>query len=342
MGQRAIAMKALVTGGGGFIGRAIVGRLLEEGYAVRSFSRRSYPDLRTLGVEMFQGDVTNKKDVLRACENCGIVFHVAAKAGIWGNYEDFYKVNVDGTRNVIQACRKTPIARLVYTSSPSVVFDGHDMEGVDESVPYAPYYKAFYPETKARAERLVLEANSPSLATVALRPHLVWGPGDNHLIPGILLRQRQGRLCRIKGEPKLVDFAYIDNVADVHILAAERLRLGCPISGRSFFVSDGLPIPLWEFVDRVLDAAGFTPSQRSISPRTAYTLGYICEFFYKILHIKRDPPITRFLAEELSTAHWFDIRAAREELGYEPNVNLDEGFRRLRHWLQHSAEDLLA
>ena len=333
-------MRALVTGGGGFVGRAIVGRLLKKDYAVRSFSRETYPELHTLGVEMLQGDIANQQDVLRACQGCTIVFHVAAKAGIWGDYEDYYQVNVNGTRHVITACRELQISRLVYTSSPSVVFDGRDMEGVDESVSYAPHYKASYPETKARAERLVLSANDSSLATVALRPHLVWGPRDNHLIPGILSRQRRGRLRKIKGNSKLADFTYVDNVADAHLLAAERLRPGSAVSGRAFFISDGQPVPLWEFVDRILEAAGLAPVTRSISPQAAYLAGSLCELVYKTFRLRGEPPMTRFLAEELSIAHWFNIHAAREELGYKPCVSTDEGLERLRQWLKKAVPDL--
>ncbi|MEJ2202357.1 MAG: NAD-dependent epimerase/dehydratase family protein, partial [Desulfuromonadaceae bacterium] len=206
-------MKALVTGGGGFLGKAIVKLLRQRGMATRSFSRSAYPELETLGVEHVRGELADAAAVNRAVEGCDLVFHVGAKAGVWGSYEEFYQANMVGTRNVINACRQAGVQKLVYTSSPSVVFNGRDMEGVDESVPYPERFKAHYPRTKAEAERLVLAANGPELATVALRPHLIWGPEDNHLVPRILERGRQGALCRFGRRPCLVDTCYIDNAA---------------------------------------------------------------------------------------------------------------------------------
>ncbi len=177
-----MAMRALVTGGGGFLGSAIARKLVARGDAVRSLARGDYPSLRTLGIETIRGDVADPENVRRAAEGCDIIFHVAAKAGVWGPFADYYRANVEGTRNVISACRALGIHRLVYTSSPSVVFNGRDMEGVDESAPYPAHHEAPYAATKAEAERLVLAANVPDLAVVALRPHLIWGPGDNHLV----------------------------------------------------------------------------------------------------------------------------------------------------------------
>ncbi|MDA2935019.1 NAD-dependent epimerase/dehydratase family protein, partial [Acidobacteria bacterium AH-259-D05] len=230
-------MKALVTGGGGFLGGAIVQGLLRKNYAVRSFSRGSYPALESMGVEVFQGDLADGERIQGACHNCDVVFHVAAKTGIWGEYQRYYQANVVGTENVIAACRLQGISRLVYTSSPSVVFDGRDMQGVDERVPYPQRYKAAYPETKATAEQKILEANDDGLATVALRPHLIWGPGDTHLIPGIIARGRAGKLRRIGKNLQLVDFTYVDDAAAAHLLAAANLSPGSSISGRVFFIT---------------------------------------------------------------------------------------------------------
>lgn len=330
-------MKALVTGGGGFLGGAIVQHLLEAGYAVGSFSRGSYPQLLKLGVKVLQGDLADAEAVQEACRDCQIVFHVAAKAGIWGDAEAYYQTNVTGTENVIAACRTLGISRLVYTSTPSVVFDGHDLEGVDERVPYAEHYKAAYPATKATAERLVLAANNESLGTVALRPHLIWGPGDTHLVPGIIARGRKGRLRRVGHTSKLVDFTYIENAAQAHLLAGDRLSPGSPIAGKAFFISQGEPVPLWDFINRILKAAHLPPVSRTISPDFAYAAGWLCELLYRTLRLRGEPPITRFLAEELATSHWFNIAAAREELGYQPRVSVEEGLKRLETWLSTSS-----
>jgi nucleoside-diphosphate-sugar epimerase len=326
-------MKALVTGGGGFLGGAIVRQLVERGDEVRSISRGEYPRLAHLGVEQYRGDVAEPEVLLRAAAGCDIVFHVAAKAGIWGKYQEFYRANVTGTENVLAACRAHGIRRLVYTSSPSVVFDGQDVAGGDESLPYPAEYEAHYPRTKAEAEQLVLAANSPSLATVSLRPHLIWGPGDNHLVPRIIAKARSGRLRRIGIRPCLVDTIYVENAAHAHLLAADRLCPGAQVSGKAYFISNGEPVPLWEMVNRIIAAAGLPPVTRSISPRMAYMAGIICEGLWNALRLSGEPPMTRFVARELATAHWFDITAARRELEYEPTVSLKEGLARLGTWL---------
>jgi nucleoside-diphosphate-sugar epimerase len=329
-------MRALVTGGGGFLGRAIVDQLLARGYLVRSFARGSYPELTARGVEVVRGDLVDSNAVLRAVKGSEVVFHVAAKAGVWGPAVDFFNANVTGTDNVIRACEQEGIARLVYTSSPSVVFDGRDMEGVDESVPYARTYHAHYPRTKALAEKRLLAANSSKLATVALRPHLLWGPHDTQLTKSILARGRAGTLTRIGRRDPLVDFTYVENAALAHLLAADRLSPGAAISGRPFFVSQGEPVPLWSFVDRLLAAGSLPPVQRTISPRLAYAAATLLELAYNLLPLKGEPRLTRFLAQELCTAHWFKIDAARRELDYTPIVSIEEGLRRLQASLEAS------
>jgi len=326
-------MRALVTGGGGFLGLAIVERLLERGDAVRSFSRGDYPNLFARGVEVRQGDLADRDAVIAAAEGCDLVFHVAAKAGIWGRYADFHETNVVGTENVLDGCRRWGINRLVYTSSPSVVFNGCDMEGINESAPYPGRYEAAYPQTKAIAERKVLEANSSDFATVALRPHLIWGPGDNNLIPRILERGKKGQLRRIGRRSKLVDCTYIDNAADAHLLAAARLQPGSPTSGKAYFISQGEPMPLWDLVDGILKAGGLPSVTKTMSPRLAYLTGWGMELIYRGLPVKAEPRMTRFLAKELSTAHWFDLSAARRDLAYEPKVSIAEGLSRLKDWL---------
>jgi nucleoside-diphosphate-sugar epimerase len=329
-------MKVLVTGGGGFLGGAIVRMLVERGDAVRSFSRGAYPQLAALGVEQCRGDLDDREAVASAAEGCALIFHVAAKAGIWGDYRDFYQANVVGTENVLAACRRHGIQRLVYTSSPSVVFDGRDMEGGDETLPYPPRFEAHYPATKARAEQLVLAANSIELAVTALRPHLIWGPGDNHLVPRLIARARAGRLRRIGMRPNLVDTVYVDNAARAHLLAADRLFPGSAVAGKSYFISNGEPLPLWEMVNRILAAADLPPVTRSIPPQLAVVLGGLCEGVWNLFRLGGEPPMTRFVAHELASAHWFDISAAHRDFGYAPEVSIDEGLVRLRQWLQPS------
>jgi nucleoside-diphosphate-sugar epimerase len=326
-------MKALVTGGGGFLGKAIVKLLRERGDEGRSFSRNPHPALNEMGVEHCRGELADAEALKRAVEGCDIVFHVAAKAGVWGPYEEFYQANVLGTKHVIEACRQQGVKRLVYTSSPSVVFDGTDMEGVNESIPYPDHFEAFYPQTKAEAEQLVLQANDRNLATVALRPHLIWGPEDNHLVPRILERGAKGALRKLGSRECLVDTIYIDNAALAHLQAAEHLDVGSAVAGKAYFLSQGEPLPIWDVINRILAAGGLPPVTRAISPALAYKIGAILERVYGLLNLKGEPRMTRFVAKELSTSHWFDLSAARNDFGYQPEVSFDEGMVRLRKWL---------
>lgn len=327
-------MKALVTGGGGFLGKAIIRLLLANGAAVRSYSRNEYPELTALGVEHCRGELADLTAVKAAVTGCDIVYHVAAKAGVWGPFDEFYQANVVGTENVIRACRESGVRRLVYTSSPSVVFDGTDMEGVDESTPYPDHFHSFYPQTKAQAEQLVLAANDQSLATVALRPHLIWGPDDNHLVPRILERGAKGALRKIGKRDCLVDTIYIDNAAEAHLQAGEKLDIGSVVAGKAYFLSNDEPLPLWDVINRILAAGALPPVSKTISPALAYAVGVVLEKIYSSFSLKGEPRMTRFVARELSTAHWFDLGNARRDFGYNPSISIAEGMRRLQDWLE--------
>jgi nucleoside-diphosphate-sugar epimerase len=284
------------------------------------------------GVELQRGDIRDLAFVKSACSGCEIIFHVAAKPPPWGHREDYEAINVGGTANVIEAARSVGIAHLVYTSTPSVVAGDGDVEGLDESLPYASTFLADYPRSKAAAERLVLAANSPTLATVALRPHLIWGPGDPHFLPRFVARARSGQLRRIGSSDPLVDTVFVDNAAAAHLLAADKLRAGAPVAGRAFFISNGEPIGVWTMVDRMLAAAGEQPIKGTVPTWFAAGIAFVLETIHRFFGIKKEPRITRFLVHEVSRAHWFDIGAARRELGYEPTVSLDEGLARLRNW----------
>jgi nucleoside-diphosphate-sugar epimerase len=332
-------MRVFLTGGNGFLGQAIVRRLLARGDQVRSLQRSAAPELEALGVECIRGDIAEPKIVEQAAEDCQAAFHVAAKAGVWGQYDDYHRANVLGTRNVISACQSHGIGKLIYTSSPSVVFNGSDEVGIDESVPYPSRYLAHYPLTKAIAEQMVISANGPQLATVSLRPHLIWGPGDNHLIPRLIQRARAGQLRRVGNGRNLVDTTYIDNAADAHLLAADRLEIGSVVAGKTFFISNGEPQPLWDLINRLLACADVPPVTRGISATMAYAVGGVLEAIYTLTRRGDEPRMTRFVARQLSTAHWFRLDAARRDLGYVPRINIEEGLRRLAESLQKASVD---
>lgn len=325
-------MKVLVTGGGGFLGKAICKQLVARGHAVRALNRNHYPELEHAGVEQHVADLRNLDLVVEAARGCDAIVHTAAKAGAWGPLVEYYEINVRGTDNVLAACDIHRIDKLVYTSSPSVVHDGRDLDGVDESVPYAKHYLAAYPQTKAMAEQRVLKANSPTLATVSLRPHLIWGPGDHHLMPRIVDRAQKGRL-RFIGDPKKIDTVYVDNAAEAHIMALDKLAPGAPIAGKSYFISQGEPVTLDAMINSMLKAAGLPPESRRISVEFARFVGANMERLWKLLRLRSEPPLTRFIVEQLSTAHWFNIAAARRDLGYAPRVSTSEGLARVSEHL---------
>ena len=324
----------LVTGGGGFLGGAVVRQLHARGESVRSLQRSDAPALRDMGVEVVQADLADAVAVFAAAQGCEAIIHIGAKAGIWGAYADYHRANVVGTQNVIEACRRHGIQRLVYTSTPSVIHGGGDIEGVDERAPIATHFESAYPATKAEAERMMLAANGPDLATVALRPHLIWGPGDSQLTARILARAKAGRLRLVGGGAKLIDSVYIDNAAQAHLLALDRLAPGSPCAGKAYFITQGEPMPQRDLINGILRAGGLPPCGKSISPRAAYALGAAMEIIWRMLERTDEPVMTRFLARQLATAHWYDISAARRDLGYEPLVTVAEGLARLNAHLQ--------
>lgn len=326
-------MTVLVTGGGGFLGQALCRALVARGLTVRSLSRGDYPALNALGVETLRGDIADLDIVQRAVSGCDAVFHTAAKAGVWGPLVEYHRANVIGTQNVLQACRQHGVLRLIHTSSPSVVYAGHHEAGLNESTPYPSTYLTHYPRTKAEAERLVLAANGPALSTVALRPHLIWGPGDNHLVPRLIARAKAGKLRRVGDGRNRVDTTYIDNAVAAHLAAFDRLAPTAACAGKAYFIANNEPRPLWELIDQTLACANLSPVKRSISSTAAYTVGAIMESVYSTLGWRDEPPMTRFVARQLSTDHWYDLSAAQRDLGYQPVVTVDDGLVRLRAWL---------
>jgi len=326
--RRPAGMKVLVTGGGGFLGQAVVRELRAHGHDPAVFNRSDYPELAGEGIECRRGDLADVAAVRAALRGRDAVIHVGAKAGPGLHRPEFIRANVDGTRNVIEACRSCGVGLLVYTSSPSVVHAGGDIEGGDESLPYPAHFPAPYPETKALAECMVLAANDQDLRSVALRPHLIWGPGDKQLLPRLIARNRAGRL-RLPAPEKRIDTVYIDNAAEAHRLALEDLAGPGRSAGKAYFISNGEPRPVGEIIHSLLEAVGETPRISRISPRLAMTAASLVETLWRAFRLRADPPLSRFMVEQLATAHWFDLAAAARDFGYRPRVGIDEGLHRL-------------
>lgn len=326
-------MRILVTGGGGFLGQALCRGLVERGFDVTSFNRGHYPGLDALGVRQVRGDLADSAAVRAAAQGMDAVFHNAAKAGAWGSYDSYHQANVVGTQNVLDACRAHGIGRLVYTSTPSVTHRAtHPVEGgTAETVPYGEGFKAPYATTKKIAEQAVLAANGPDLATVALRPRLIWGPGDQQLLPRLVERAKAGRLRFVGDGCNRIDTTYIDNAAQAHFDAFAHLAPGAACAGRAYFISNGEPTTVREIVNALLDAAGAPQVEKTIPFRTAYAAGAVCEALWSTLRLAGEPPMTRFLAEQLSTTHWYDMAPATRDFGYLPRITLREGLTRLKN-----------
>lgn len=325
--------QVVVTGGGGFIGGAIVQQLCRDGLQVRVVGRNTYPHLEEIGVRCLQGDIGDLEFLQHAFSGADTVFHVAAKAGVWGDENSYRRANVIGTENVIKACRHNRVPVLVYTSTPSVVFDQHDLEGCDESLAYASRPMCHYAASKIEAEKLVLTANGQELSTTAIRPHLVWGPGDRHLIPRLLERGKAGSLKIVGTGTNRVDISYIDNVVHAHILAAENLHGEKTAGGEAFFIGQKEPVVLWQWVNDLFDRVGVRPIRSRVSFAKAYIAGMVLEAVYGLLRIESEPKMTRFVAHQLAQSHWFDHSKAERILGYREQVSTEQGLDRLVEWI---------
>ncbi|HYG78137.1 MAG TPA: NAD-dependent epimerase/dehydratase family protein [Planctomycetota bacterium] len=321
-------IRALVTGGGGFLGRAVVEMLLGRGDHVRILSRQRYPVIEALGADAVQGDIRNVDDCVKACMGMDVVIHTAALPGIWGDFNTYKSINVDGTNNLLVACKRRGVPKFVYTSSPSVVFDMKDECDLDENTPYPKVFFNPYSWTKAIAEEQVLKSNGQDgLLTCSLRPHLIWGPRDNHLIPRILERARKRQLRMIgKGQNK-VDLTYIENAALAHVLAADAMKPN-RVAGQAYFISDDKPVVMWEWINALLKKMNLPPVTKRVPVRVAYGAGWCFEKFYELLKKNDEPRMTRFLAKALSCSHYYNISKAKRDFGYKPRISNEEGLTR--------------
>ena len=318
----------LVTGGSGFLGRKTCSLLLEQGYAVRSLARNHHSDMDSMGIEQILGSITDINALKIAIKDCHAVIHTAALAGIWGSQSTYINVNLEGTRNVVRACKQEGVKYLIYTSSPSVVFAGEDQKNIDETISYPKSFLCDYAETKAKAEELVLNSNGAELKTISLRPHLIWGVGDNHLIPKLLDSAEKNKL-KIIGEGKnQVDMVHVNNAAWAHIDAYNALSKGIG-EGEAYFITNDEPVEMWVWLNGLLSRLNKNRIEKKVPVGLAYFLSHIFEFSYKLLNIKRDPPLTRFVVRQLSTHHTYNISKAKKDLKYRIRTSMTEGLEEL-------------
>ncbi len=331
-------MIAAVTGGGGFLGRRIVELLRARGDEVRVLARRRHPSVEALGARSFAVDIRDTRRVEDAIEGADVVFHVAGKTGHWGPRKEFWSVNVDGTRSVVQAALGSGVPKIIHTSSPSVVGYARDVENGGPELPYATKHESPYAESKEAGERIVLSANGGPLATVALRPHLIIGPGDRELLPRVIQRAARGSLRVVGDGANRVDLTFVDNAAWAHLDACDTLTgpEAC-CAGRSYFISNDKPVVLWQWLRALLVELGIAPRTGAVSFRAARLAGGTSELIWKLLHLPGEPPVTRFLAGALARSHWYDMGPARRDLGYRIRVPMEEATRLTLDWLRTGA-----
>lgn len=331
-------MKVLVTGGGGFLGRRIVELLLERGDDVTFLARGHYPEVEALGARGLQIDLCDAEAVSTAVHGQDAIIHVAAKAGFWGDEADYRRINVDGTRNLIDAAERHEVPRLIYTSTPSVVGYADDTENAPRDLPYAEEHWSPYPKTKAEAERMVLAANSELLATCALRPHLIFGPRDNNLMPRVVDRAKSGKLPIVGDGTNKVDMTYVDNAAWAHLDALDALTSHqAPCAGKAYFISNDEPVELWTWLNEdFLDGLDIPPVKRKVSLGLASTLGGVMEWAWNTLPLKGEPRMTKFLASALARSHWYDMGPAKKDFGYHVRVPMKEGTAKTVAWFKEA------
>jgi nucleoside-diphosphate-sugar epimerase len=311
-------MRILVTGGGGFLGSYVVRDLLKAGHQVVSFQRRPNTGLQEDGAEVIQGDLLDPAALDSAMAGCHAIIHIAAMAGVWGSRESYFSINVGGTESILRAMERLGIEKLVYCSSPSVVFSGKEFAGADESLPYGSNWTFAYPESKAAAEQLVMEwGRSGKGKVIALRPHLIWGVGDPHLFPSIIQRANASRLRIVGNGRNRVDHTRVENAAAAHVLALQALEKPSAVN-RAYFISQGDASSMWDWVNSLLRRLDIPPVTKRVPYALAFSAGFACELIWRLTGMSGVPPMTRFVAQAMAKSHWFSIEAARKELGYHP------------------------
>ena len=330
-------MKIIITGGRGFVGKAICKKLKDTDNEIhtigrsKNFSKYDFPE------NCIHHCIDLAKDPLPETffEKTDIIFHVAAKAGVWGKYSEFYSSNVLATEKLLANCIKYNVPKLIYTSTPSVVFSGHPIKNGNESLAYGDTGLSFYAETKIIAEKHVLSKNDQSnIQTLSLRPHLIWGENDPHLLPRVIDRHKKGRLRQVGNGKNMVDLTHVDNVAHAHICAMNAMIKNPKLGGKAYFIGQNEPVSLWKWLNEVFEKISLPKITKKISFKNAYLLGNSLEKIWRIFHLKGEPPMTRFVASQLSHDHWFSNESAQKDLGYKPIKDMKKSLDDSLDWLR--------
>jgi nucleoside-diphosphate-sugar epimerase len=324
-------MRVLVTGATSRLGRGVAEALVARGDEVETLQRHASG---LAGVTDYLADLNDDESVRHAVAGADAVVHLAAKVGIIGSHNDFVRTNVVGTQQLLIAAQAAGVQRFVQVSSPSVAHSGHSLFGIGAEPADPEGARGSYARTKASAELAALAANAPDFAVVAIRPHLVWGPGDTQLVGRIVERAKQGRLALVGDGRALIDTTYIDNAVTATVAAIDRAPM---IAGAALVVSNGEPRTVAELVARICAAAGVPGPKRQVPRRIATSVGSLVSAGWSLARRTDEPPLTRFLAEQLGTAHWFDQRHTREALDWAPHISLDEGFVRLAEFYRSNS-----
>jgi nucleoside-diphosphate-sugar epimerase len=318
----------LVTGGGGFLGTYIIKELISNNYNVISFARNSYPHLELLGVKQIRGDLQNIADINAALFNVDAVIHTASKVGMCGKYQDFYNINYIGTKNLVDAMKKNNVNKLIYTSTPSVVFGKDDIIFGNETLPYPNEYKTYYAETKMLGEKYVLENANQNFLAVSLRPHLIFGNGDLNLIPRVLATHKKNKLKIVGDGTNLVDVIPVENAALAHVMALKKIDQH--ISGNAYFIGQG-PVNLWNFINEIFIKNNLPILTKKIPLKIAYAIGFMIEIILKIFNLTEiHPPMSRFIALQLGKSHYFDHTKSIQDLGNYHKFTLTESINNLK------------
>ncbi len=321
-------MKILVTGGTGFLGSQLIIKLLQNGHQVVGLSRKAPTPAPCAWIE---SDLSQDAELERKVRDVEVIFHTASKVGMWGDAADFDRTNIQGTCNLLLAAQNAKIKYFIYTSTPSVVFGRNHLCGVDEKTPYPKKFLTHYARSKATAEQLVLKANGQGeLKTTALRPHLIYGEGDPHLLPNILSAAKAKRLKIIGKGDNLIDVIYVHNAVQAHIQAMHELMNQAKNSGKAYFISQEKPVLCWEFINQLLALHAVPPIKATVPLSLAYMLGAMIELIYTLFKIKSTvPPMTRFIALQLGKSHYFNTQRARADFYYAPLFTIEESLARM-------------